>query len=78
MSEVLKLHVTDVDDQKLTIRNPKSGKSSEAVFISKKLADRLKDYIRARGMEGNLLPLPRFQPLPLVRSLLGLFWPLDY
>ena len=49
VGEVLKLHAMDVDDQKLTIRNPKSGRSSEVVFIPKKLADRLKDYIRARG-----------------------------
>jgi integrase/recombinase XerD len=35
VGEVLKLNVGDVDDQKLTIRNPKSGKSSEAVFILK-------------------------------------------
>ncbi len=40
---VLKLHAVDVDDQKFTIRSPKSGKSSEAVFIPKKLTDRLKD-----------------------------------
>jgi integrase len=38
---------------RLTIRNPKSGKSSEAIFIPKKLADRLKDYIRARGIGGD-------------------------
>jgi integrase/recombinase XerD len=31
--EVLKLNTADVDDQKLTIRNPKSGKTSEVVFI---------------------------------------------
>jgi integrase/recombinase XerD len=53
VGEVLKLHAVDVDDQKLTIRNPKSGKSSEAIFIPKKLADRLKDYIRAKGIEGD-------------------------
>jgi integrase/recombinase XerD len=53
VGEVLKLHVTDVDDQKLTIRNPKSGKTSELVFIPKKLADRLKDYIRVKGMEDD-------------------------
>jgi integrase/recombinase XerD len=51
--EVLKLHAADVDDQKLTIISPKSGKSLEAVFIPKKLAERLKDYIRARGLEGD-------------------------
>jgi integrase/recombinase XerD len=58
VDEVLKLNVADVDDQKLTIRNPKSGKNSEAVFIPKKLADRLKDYIRARGMEDSQRVFP--------------------
>jgi integrase/recombinase XerD len=53
VGEVLKLHAADVDDQKLTIRNPKSGKSSEAVFVPKKLADRLKDYIGGREIKGE-------------------------
>jgi integrase/recombinase XerD len=53
VGEVLKLTALDVDDQKLTIKNPKSGKTSEVVFIPKKLADRLKDYLKARGAEGN-------------------------
>jgi len=53
VGEVLKLTPLDVDDQKLTIRNPKSGKSAEVVFIPKKLADRMKDYLRSRGAEGN-------------------------
>ena len=43
----------DVDDQKLTIRNPKSGKSSEVVLIPKKLADRLKDYLKTHGVAGD-------------------------
>jgi integrase/recombinase XerD len=42
-----------VEDQKLVIRNPKSGKETEVVFIPKKLSDRLKDYLKARGMEGE-------------------------
>jgi integrase/recombinase XerD len=53
VGEVLKLTPLDVDDQKLTIRNPKSGKSTEVVFIPKKLADRLKDYLRAAGTAGG-------------------------
>jgi integrase/recombinase XerD len=53
VGEVLKLTAVDVDDQKLTIRNPKSGKSSEVVFIPKKLADRLKDYLKDGGVAGN-------------------------
>jgi integrase/recombinase XerD len=53
VGEVLKLTALDVDDQRLTIKNPKSGKSTEVVFIPKKLADRLKDYLKARGAAGN-------------------------
>jgi len=52
VGEVLNLQAADVDDQKLTIRNPKSGKTSEMVFIPKKLADRLREYMKARG-SGN-------------------------
>ncbi len=53
VGEVLKLTGMDVDDQKLVVRNPKSGKEAEVVFIPKKLADRLKDYLKARGAAGN-------------------------
>jgi len=53
VGEVLNLAGGDVEDQKLTIRNPKSGKSSEVVFIPKRLADRLKDYIKARCIKGD-------------------------
>jgi integrase/recombinase XerD len=53
VGEVLKLTAMDVDDQKLTIRNPKSGRSTEVVFIPKKLADRLKDYLKDKGTTGN-------------------------
>lgn len=53
VGEVLNLTGGDVEDQKLVIRNPKSGKETEVVFIPKKLADRLKDYIKARGIEGE-------------------------
>ncbi len=48
VGEVLQLNAADVDNQKLIVRNPKSGKTSEVVFIPKKLTDRLKDYIKAR------------------------------
>jgi integrase/recombinase XerD len=41
VGEVLTLPADDVDEQKLTLRNPKGGKTSKAVFIPKKLADRL-------------------------------------
>ena len=59
IGEVLKLRVKDVDDRKLFIASPKSGRQSEIVFIPKKVADRLKDYIRSRG----LIPEQRVFPL---------------
>jgi integrase/recombinase XerD len=59
IGEVLKLRVKDVDDRKLLITSPKSGRQSEIVFIPKKVADRLKDYIRAKELtfEQRVFPL---------------------
>jgi integrase/recombinase XerD len=45
VGEVLKLTPNDVEDRKILIRDPKSGKGTEVVFIPKKVADRLKEYI---------------------------------
>jgi len=51
VGEVLKLRAMDVHDRKLTLRDPKSGKEREHVFIPQKVADRLKEYIRDNGIE---------------------------
>jgi integrase/recombinase XerD len=40
-----------VEDQKLALRSPKSGKEQEVVFIPQKVALRLKEYIRAKGID---------------------------
>jgi integrase len=37
--------------RKLIIRDPKSGKEKEFIFIPQKIADRLKDYIREKGFQ---------------------------
>ena len=50
IGEVLKLTPNDIEDRKLTLRAPKSGKEREIVFIPQKVADRLKGYINARGI----------------------------
>lgn len=50
IGEVLKLKAGDVDDRKLCIDSPKSGRQSEVVFIPKKVAERLKNYIRSKEM----------------------------
>ena len=51
IGEVLNLTPRDVEDRKLTIRDPKSGRPLEVVFIPKKVADRLNQYIRNKGIE---------------------------
>jgi integrase len=50
ISEVLQLTPSDIEDRKLTLRSPKSGKEREIVFIPQKVADRLKEYINAKGI----------------------------
>jgi integrase len=40
IGEVLKLTFNDIQDRKLVIREPKSGKEQEHVFIPQKVADR--------------------------------------
>jgi len=51
ISEVLKLTPSDINDRKLTLREPKSGREQEFIFIPQRLADRLKDYIREKGIQ---------------------------
>jgi len=51
ISEVLKLTPSDINDRRLTLRDPKSGRELEFIFIPQRLADRLKDYIRDKGIK---------------------------
>jgi integrase/recombinase XerD len=51
IGEVLNLTPNDIDEQRLTIRDPKSGKEEEVVFIPRRLAGRLKDYIGQKGIK---------------------------
>ena len=51
IGEVLKIRPMDVKDRKITLPEPKSGKESEMVFIPQKIADRLREYIRNKGIE---------------------------
>jgi integrase len=53
VGEVLKLTPRDVQDRKLIIRDPKSGKEQEVIFIPQKVADRLKEYIRAKSINSH-------------------------
>jgi integrase/recombinase XerD len=59
IGEVLKLIPADVDERKLTLRDPKSGRGQEVVFIPQKLADRLKEYIHGKEInsEERIFPI---------------------
>ncbi len=59
VGEVLKLTPNDVDGRKLTLRDPKSGKQMEVVFVPQKVADRLKEYIEHKGIgpDERIFPL---------------------
>ena len=44
IGEVLKLRLRDLQDRKLILQEPKSGREHEIVFIPQKVADRLREY----------------------------------
>jgi integrase/recombinase XerD len=44
IGEVLKLRLIDIQDRKLILRESKSGKEHEIVFIPQKVANRLRDF----------------------------------
>jgi len=53
VGEVLQLTPRDSEDRKVIIRNPKSGRESEVVFIPQKVAERLREYIRDKGIRAD-------------------------
>ena len=59
IGEVLKTRTMDVENIKIILHNPKSGREVEFVFIPQKVADRLKEYIRINniGSEQRIFPL---------------------
>jgi integrase len=59
ISEVLGLRAMDVDGCKLTLKNPKSGKEAELIFIPQKVASRFREYIEHWGImpEHRIFPL---------------------
>ncbi len=51
VGEVLKIRPIDVQDHKIILPEPKSGKESKLVFIPQKVADRLKEYVKEKSIE---------------------------
>ncbi len=58
IGEVLKLTPMDVEDRKAIIRDPKSGREAEAVFLPQKVADRLRRYIRENEIQPDARVFP--------------------
>ena len=59
VGEVLKLKPKDIQGRKLFIGSPKSGKEEEVVFIPRKIANRLNEYVR----EKEIKPEQRIFPI---------------
>ena len=59
IGEVLKLTPNDIEDRKAFIREPKSGKRAEVVFLPHKVSDRLQQYIREKGIgpDERIIPI---------------------
>jgi integrase len=59
IGEVLKLTPNDINHRKLLLRDPKSGKEQEIIFIPQKVADRLKEYIRSEkiSIDQRIFPI---------------------
>jgi len=53
VGEVLKLKAKNVHGRKLILSDPKSGNQTEIVFIPKKIADRLREYIASINIEDD-------------------------
>ncbi len=58
IGEVLKLTSMDIRDRKLILRDPKSGRENEIVFIPKRVAERLKEYARSACKNADDLLFP--------------------
>ena len=70
VSEALKLTPKDVEDRRLILREPKSGREEEVVFIPQKVAERLKAYIREKRIppEERIFPIGYAAARVIVRN----------
>jgi len=53
IGEVLKLTPADIYERRLTLKDPKSGREQEFIFIPQRLTDRLKDYVRQKDIQSH-------------------------
>jgi integrase len=53
ISEVLGLRPIDINERKLLLNEPKSGREKEVVFIPQKLCSRLVNYVREQNLKAD-------------------------
>jgi integrase len=58
IGEVLNLTPMDIEDRKVIVRSPKSGRFSEAVFLPQKVIGRMRKYIRDKRIEPDRKMFP--------------------
>ena len=59
IGEVLKIVPNDITERKILLREPKSGREHEMIFIPQRVADRLKEYVKTKniGLHEPILPI---------------------
>jgi integrase len=59
IGEVLKIVSNDISERKILLREPKSGRECEMIFIPQKVADRLREYIETQkiGLQERIFPI---------------------
>jgi len=59
IGEVLKIVPKDISERKILLREPKSGRKNELIFIPQKVADRLREYIESQniGSHDRVFPI---------------------
>jgi integrase/recombinase XerD len=53
IGEVLNLRSSDIQERNLTIKNPKSGRTGEVVYVPRKLLVRLTDYVKDNSISSD-------------------------
>ncbi len=59
VGEVLKITPNDISERKILLREPKSGREYEIIYIPQKVADRLKAYVESQniGLHDRIFPI---------------------
>jgi len=70
IGDVLKLTPNNIDDRKLIIQKPKSGREGEVVFIPRKLLLRLNDYVKDEDLNSieRIFQISYVAPWAMVRK----------